>query len=61
MEPAEPTWVSAGWMVTRETPSSLRAIWACTVTPPWPTSAIAVCTVATGSPAITSMRTFAVE
>ena len=61
VEPADPTSVLAGWMVTCSTPSSVRTIWACTVTPPWPTSAIAVCTMATGSPPITSSRTRAVE
>jgi hypothetical protein len=61
VEPALPTSVLAGWMVTWATPSSVRAICACTVTPPWPTSAIAVCTVATGSPPTTSIRTRAVE
>lgn len=61
VEPAEPTWVSAGWMVTCWTPSSVRAICAWMVTPPWPTSAAAVWTVATGSPLMTSMRILAVE
>ncbi len=61
VEPAEPTWVSAGWMVTCVTPSSVRAICVWTVMPPWPTSAMAVWTIATGSPLMTSSRTRAVE
>ena len=60
-EPAEPTWVSAGGTTTRSTPSSVRAIWACTVTSPWPTSAAAVWTSTSGSPATTESRTRAVE
>jgi hypothetical protein len=50
-----------GWICTRCTPSSVLAIWAFSVTRPWPTSAAAVCTDTTGSPAITSSRTLAVE
>lgn len=34
VEPAEPTCVSAGWMVTCVTPSSVRAICVWTVMPP---------------------------
>ena len=60
-EPAEPTCVSAGSTITRSTPSSVRAICACTVTRPWPTSAAAVWTSASGSPPTTESRTRAVE
>ncbi len=60
-DPADPTVVSAGRIVTVSTPSSVRAICCCRVIRPWPTSAAAVCTVATGSPATTSSRTRAVE
>lgn len=61
LDPASPMLVSAGWIVTRSTPSSVRAICWCTVISPWPTSAAAVWTSATGAPPITSRRTRAVE
>ena len=60
-EPDVPTFVSAGSTRTRSTPSSVRAICACTVTSPWPTSAAAVCTSASGSPPASESRTRAVE
>ena len=44
MEPAEPTFVSAGSTATLSTPSSVRAIWASIVMSPCPTSAAAVWT-----------------
>ncbi len=61
VEPAEPTWVSVGLISTSSTPSSVRQICCSMVIRPWPTSAAAVCTVATGSPAMTSSLTRAVE
>jgi hypothetical protein len=48
--PALPMSVSASRTRTRATPSSVRAICACTVTTPWPTSHAAVRTDASGSP-----------
>ena len=61
VDPAEPTPVSTGLITTCSTPSSVRQICCSIVTRPWPTSAAAVCTVTTGSPAVTSSRTRAVE
>ena len=37
-DPASPMSVSAGRTTTASTPSSVRAIWACTATMPWPHS-----------------------
>src|SRR5438309_952703 len=42
------------------TPSTVPAIWACTITRPWPTSAPAVCTSTRGRPPATASRTPAV-
>ena len=59
-EPAVPIVVSGASTSTRSTPSSVRAICACTPATPWPTSLAALWTSATGSPARSDSRTRAV-